>query len=490
MFVNREYQLTKLKELFKLEKASIAVCWGRRRIGKSALIEEFGKTVSSFINIQGLSPESYRAKASKLPASNILLKDQLENFDIQLSLYTGLPQMKPTSWLQAFTFLNSAIKNEPTIVLLDEISWMALGDNKFPGALKIAWDTQLSHHLNLIMVLCGSVSSWIIRNIIKGTGFRGRISLSFNLEQLSLYHSNMFWRNAPGQITAFEKFKILSITGGVPKYLEEIDVAKSAESNILRLCYQKEGYLFQEYTAIFYDTFGKRSKTYEKIIEILAKGHQSTENIAKYLGWSKGGTLNKYLIDLVESGFVDKYYFKHPGKNVSNRKIRYRLIDNYLRFFIKYIKPKMFDIINKKFEHIHLEVLPGWDTLMGIQFENLVLNNWKSVCTLLGLTIPSIIWAGPYYRKKTKNISGCQIDLMIETKYSLYVCEVKFRKKIKISIIEQMQEKIKRLGPVNHLSIKPVLIYVGSIDKNIISSKYFSEIINFEQLLTNGQIYQ
>jgi hypothetical protein len=78
---------------------------------------------------------------------------------------------------------------------------------------------------------------------------------------------------------------------------------------------------------------------------------------------------------------------------------------------------------------------------------------------------------------------------MIETKYSLYVCEVKFRKNIRTNIIEQMQEKIKRLGPVNNLSIKPVLIYVGSIDKKIIASKYFSEIINFEQLLTNGQFY-
>jgi len=126
---------------------------------------------------------------------------------------------------------------------------------------------------------------------------------------------------------------------------------------------------------------------------------------------------------------------------------------------------------------------------MGFQFENLVLNNWKSICTLLGLTIPSIIWAGPYYRKKTNNISGFQIDLMVETKYSLYVCEVKFRKKIRTSIIEQMQEKIQRLGQVNNLSIKPVLIYAGSIEKNIISSKYFSEIINIEQLLTNGQIY-
>jgi hypothetical protein len=147
------------------------------------------------------------------------------------------------------------------------------------------------------------------------------------------------------------------------------------------------------------------------------------------------------------------------------------------------------DIENKKFEHIHLEMLPGWDILMGFQFENLVLNNWKSVCTLIGLSIPSIIFAGPYYRKKTKNFSGCQIDLMIETKYSLYVCEVKFRKNIRTNIIEQMQEKIKRLGPVNNLSIKPVLIYVGSIDKKIIASKYFSEIINFEHLLTNGQFY-
>ncbi len=489
MFFNREYQLTKLKELFKLNKASIAVCWGRRRIGKSALIEEFGKSAYRFINIQGLSPEDYKAKSSKLPPPHILLKDQLENFDNQLSIYTKLPPIKPNSWLQAFTFLNSAIKDEPTVVLLDEISWMSLGDNKFPGTLKIAWDTQLSHHSNLVLVLCGSVSSWIIRNIIKGTGFRGRISLSFKLDQLTIYHSNMFWNNAPGYVSPFEKFKVLSVTGGVPKYLEEIDATKSAENNILRLCYQEEGYLFQEYKAIFYDTFGARSETYKKIVEKLAKGHQTTEDIAKHLGWSKGGTVNKYLEDLVESGFVSKYYFKHPGAKISERKIRYRLTDNYLRFFIKYIKPKILLIENKNFEQINLETLPGWDTLMGFQFENLVLNNWKSICAILRLTLPSVIWAGPYYRKKTKSKCGCQVDLLIETKYTIYVCEVKFRKNIKNSIIEEMQDKIKRLGSVKNLSIKPVLIYVGEIEDSIASSKYFSEIIDFEQFLKNEPSY-
>jgi len=487
MFLNREYELSRLKSLFNLNKASIVVCMGRRRIGKSTLIEEFAKDVTHYIDIQGLSPK-YIDQEGQITKSRILLNEQLSNFDELLSQKTSTPLMRPVSWTQAFSFLNSAIQEEPTVVLLDEISWMSSGDKNFAGTLKIAWDTQLKRHPRLVLVLCGSVSSWIEDNILKNTGFRGRVSLVLKIEELSLYHSNQFWGNAPGKISCFEKFKLLSVTGGVPKYLEEIDKNQSAEKNILHLCFQKEGYLFREYEEIFSDTFGKRSPTYKKIIEKLADGHQAVKDIASYLGWKQGGTINHYLEDLEKSGFISSYTSKKPGKKGTSKNMRFRLCDNYLRFYLKYIYPQKPAINSRHIEHLELDTLPGWDTIMGLQFENLILNNYKLVCSILGINLSSIMGAGPYYQKTTKSKPGYQIDLLIETRYTIYICEIKFRKLIDKQVIQDVQKKMINLNCPKHLSIRPVLIYVGELDKAILAEDFFAHLIAFDQLLNVNNI--
>lgn len=97
------------------------------------------------------------------------------------------------------------------------------------------------------MVLCGSVSSWIDYNILNSADFMGRVSLSIDLRELPLADCNQFWNSASGEVSVLEKFRILAVTGGVPRYLEEIDYSATAEQNIKDLCFRKEGILFNEF---------------------------------------------------------------------------------------------------------------------------------------------------------------------------------------------------------------------------------------------------
>ena len=225
MFVGRENDLKLLKGLFDLKKAAIAVCSGRRRIGKSTLIQQFGKQAKTFLEFQGLPLRE-----------GITKKDQLNAFSEQLAKQTSLPGLNLESWYQAFSLLNNVIKNEKTVILLDEISWIATGDKNFAGQLKISWDTEFKHHSRLILVLCGSVSSWIDKNILNNAGFVGRISLKLSPEELSLFHCNMFWGKKAGRIEAKEKLKMLAVTGGVPRYLEEINPNLPAEETDRSVC--------------------------------------------------------------------------------------------------------------------------------------------------------------------------------------------------------------------------------------------------------------
>ena len=120
MFIGRAKELQKLKDLFSKTGASLVVCRGRRRIGKSTLIETFGKTASRYLQFQGLPPRE-----------NIQERDQLAAFSGQLSKQTSLPKLTLESWSQAFTVLASQISNEKTVVLFDEISWMAMDSPDF-----------------------------------------------------------------------------------------------------------------------------------------------------------------------------------------------------------------------------------------------------------------------------------------------------------------------------------------------------------------------
>jgi hypothetical protein len=473
MFVGRNLEIKLLTDLFDLKKATIAVCRGRRRIGKSTLIQHFGNKARTFLEFQGLPPRE-----------GITNKDQLNAFSEHLARQTSLPRLKLDSWYQAFSLLNGIIKNEKTVILLDEISWMAVKDKDFAGQLKIVWDTELKKKSKLILVLCGSVTSWIDKNILNSTGFMGRVSLEIALDELGLSHCNKFWGERAGRIDAKEKLKILAVTGGVPRYLEEINTNLSAEENIKRMCFTKEGILFSEFNRIFSDIFSRQAPSYEKIVSILAKGHKSLSEIASQLKKERNGHISRYLNDLTVSGFIAKDTVYKPGQKSRSRLCKYRLKDNYLRFYLKYIEPVSEKIRQGLYKDIALENLVEWEVIMGFQFENLVLDNIDSICQLLNININSVRSAAPYFQRKTQRQEACQIDLLIQTKYTLYVCEIKFRKIIPKTVIGDVQEKAEKIKPKKGLSIRPVLIYSGELEQGISEEDYFDKIICFEDLLT------
>ncbi len=159
--------------------------------------------------------------------------------------------------------------------------------------------------------------------------------------------------------------------------------------------------------------------------------------------------------------------------------------DNYLRFYIKYIQPNAPRIEKDRFEHHSITSLPGWPSIMGLQIENLVLNNMNQINSLIGIYPDEIINEGPFFQRKTERQKGCQIDYLVQTKFGvLYLCEIKFAfKGIRASVIAEVQEKINRLALPRNFSVKPVLLHVGDVYDEVLTSNYFSKIINIAELL-------
>ncbi|KPA13530.1 ATPase family protein [Candidatus Magnetomorum sp. HK-1] len=156
----------------------------------------------------------------------------------------------------------------------------------------------------------------------------------------------------------------------------------------------------------------------------------------------------------------------------------------YLRFYLKYIEPVNDKITKGLFEGITLDNLVSWDIIMGFQFENLILNNVKSVCKYLNINLSTVKSAGYYFQKMTKRQMACQIDLLIQTKYTLYICEIKFRNFISKQVIIEVQKKINILKVPKGISIRPILIYSGELEKSILKEDFFDQVICFEDFLT------
>src|SRR5262249_40782366 len=153
------------------------------------------------------------------PIDGVTAQDQRAEFLRQLQEYQ-LPIFKCEDWGELFFELSQVCQKGRILITFDEITWMGSKDPTFLPKLKTAWDRHFKKNPNLVLILSGSNSAWINKNILSGTGFFGRVSLRILLEELTIPECNGFWEAWPGTVAAYEKFKILSVTGGVPRYLE------------------------------------------------------------------------------------------------------------------------------------------------------------------------------------------------------------------------------------------------------------------------------
>lgn len=466
-FIGRVEELQSLKALQGKPSSSLVVITGRRRIGKSTLVGEFSKDFKHYYEFQGMAPRQGLAN-----------EDQLKSFAEQSKEIFGQAEPVLNNWTEAFSYLASSISGKKSALLfIDEISWMARYDKDFVGKLKIAWDTKFSRIPGLVLVLCGSVSSWIEDNILQETDFVGRVSLTVRLSELDLKDSLDFWGERGKRISLKEKLAYLNVVGGVPKYLEEYNPKESTNANILRLCFKKGGYLFEDFDKIFSDIFERKSETYKKIVRLLAHKHLSPVEVAKKLKVGQSGELTKCLRDLELSGFVKRDYAYQPGGK-KGRLSKLRISDNYLRFYLKYIEPNITAINSGIYSFNSLGDLLAWDTISGLQFENLLLNRIPEVIKMLGLEREIIKSASTFFQNRTKKSKAAQVDLLIECKpNNFYICEIKYRKKIGLNVVDEVRGKIEKLRLPKYSTRRPVLIYSGELDQEVRDLDYFDRIV-------------
>ena len=476
-FFGRETELSQLDGLWGKRGASLVTCRGRRRIGKSTLVEEFARRSGArFLKIDGLRPKQGMSE-----------HDQLAFFASKLAAQTGCERTPPEDWYSAFVRLDREIGDRGrTVVLLDEISWMARLSPTFPEILKSAWDDLFKKHSRLVMVLCGSVSSWIRDEIVENRAYVGRRSLDMVVGELPPSVCVRFWGRKALRLDPREIIDVLSVTGGVPRYLEEIDPSLSALENIRRLCFLPKSLLREDFDDMFNDVITEKPLFSARVLGTFVDGSRTATEVAEALGIGKGGDVTTVLENLVEAGFLAEAGKINPETGRPLRQRRFRLRDNYARFYLKCIEPHKGIIDDGAYTITSLRELEGWDSVMGLAFENLVANNYRHLLPHLHLEGLAITSAGPYLRRAAKGPrgrKGCQIDLLIQTRRAICIVEAKRKKEIGRDIIDEVDRKVRAIGHPAGTSVRTALVYDGELSPVAATDGYFDAIVPFSRLL-------
>ncbi len=243
--------------------------------------------------------------------------------------------------------------------------------------------------------------------------------------------------------------------------------------------------LVKEFHKIFHDVFKKKADIYKKIIYILSEGMRDLAEIRDALHYTRSGTLSNHLNNLVISGFVSEHFTWTIKTGTLGKQKLYRLCDNYLRFYVKYIEVNLPKIQNNAYQNLSLVNLPGWDGMLGIQLESLLLKNRPLLLKSLGLNPADIVADNPYIQHPTTRNRGCQVDYLIQTHMNnLFVSEFKFkRREIGSEILGEMKDKLDRLVIPHGFGLCPVLFHLSGVTDSVQEKRFFYRIIDIRDFL-------
>ena len=413
--IGRKNEIEILNKLYDSEKSQFVAVYGRRRIGKTYLINEVFNGRITFKHA-GLSPVESNGKKS-------FLKKQLMHFYNSL-LLSGMKKSKcPDNWMDAFLmleiFLQEIDNGERQLIFIDELPWLDTPKSGFITAFEGFWNTWACSRKNIMLIVCGSATSWMTDKLINNHGgLYNRLTYEIKLSPFTLLECEKYFIEEKIKLSRYDIVQSYMITGGVPYYMSYYQSGLSIAQNIDNMFFADNAPLKDEFDRLFHSIFNNPDLMMKIIRAIGSKRCGCTRlELANLINVSSGGNLSNALNSLIISDFIVKYV---PFGG-SKREEYYRLKDSFCNFYLKFIDgerqlPKDFWISN-----ITSQKIVSW---RGIAFENVCFNHIAQIKRALGISGVStneFAWS-----KKDDNI-GTQIDMIIERKDNIInMCELKF----------------------------------------------------------------
>lgn len=408
--VGRKEEQKDLQSCLESSKPEFVVVYGRRRIGKTYLIREFfGHNFSFYAS----------------GVNNCTNKIQLKNFKKSLISYGLEKTIEIKDWFDAFDLLKTLLEMKQVyrdplfkkrIVFLDELPWMDAKRSDFKAALDLFWNTYGSTQSDLILIVCGSATSWIIKNMIKDEGgFYNRLTRKIHLLPFTLAECEQYSKYLKLNYNRRQVLECHMVFGGIPYYWELLNPSISLVQNIDNLCFRENGQLHDEYQALFRSLFNSKGK-HREIIEALMKRNMGLQrkDLASIVEIGDGKCLTTALEELCECGFIREYDNYSTSKNGKF----YQIIDPFILFSKTFLLTPKFDTW---LSYINT---PSYYSWTGHSFEMVCLNNISSIKKALGI---SGVMTKEYAWRSKKSNPAAQIDLLIHRKDQVInICEIKY----------------------------------------------------------------
>ncbi len=439
--IGRHAERATFNHCLKSSESKLIALYGRRRVGKTFLVRKYFEGKLRF-EISGLH--------------NGDIQEQLTHFSNIIADY-GLYEasIKPaTTWMEAFGLLGKLIDSmkgkKKKVLFIDELPWFDTQRSKFLMAFENFWNDYCTKRTDILMIICGSAASWMIKKILKNKGgLHNRVSERIRLTPFNLHETQLFLKAKGIDWGRYDITQLYMTTGGVPFYLDAVRKGESVYQYVDRICFEKGGILQAEYEELFQSLFDGSNNHYDVVETLADKKKGLTRNeIVDQSNLSSGGTLTKVLDELIESGFVQQVIPYQKNKT----KALYKLVDCFVIFYHKFIKDAK---VTSMPHWLHMIDKQSWISWSGLAFERLCHYHKDQIRRSLRLeAIQSEIssWSN----------DEAQVDMLIDRADRIVnLCEIKFYNgeyAIDKTYAAQLRKKKSQLGSLKSSKRKSVFI--------------------------------
>ena len=420
--IGRKNEIAELKLVAQSKEPEFVVVYGRRRVGKTYLVNQFFDNKFAF-KVTGIAERNAKEK-------------QLANFGEALRMYGSPLCPNPKNWTEAFWGLKTLLENchseGKKVVFIDELPYMYTRRSDLVSALEHFWNDWGNTQEDLLLVVCGSATSWIVKNIVNNKGgLHNRLTRKIYLRPFTLSETKQYLESRGIVLEDRDVAETYMIMGGIPYYLRMIEKGKSLAQNVDEMFFVRKGRLDGEFNNL-YAALYEESAQYVKVVRAISKCNRglSREEISKETGISNGGGLSTILRDLDECDIIRCY----TGFGKKKKGALYQLTDFYTFFYFKFIERHQTS--EKGFWKFQLNT-PAQNAWAGYAFEQLCLYHYPQIEKALGIS-------GIQTSCGAWQSGQSQIDLLIDRADRVVdLCEIKYWEQ-EYTITRQYAEALRR----------------------------------------------
>lgn len=412
--IARDRECEELTRCIESDKSEFVIICGRRRIGKTYLVDKFFNRKFDFKFVGG---------------HNLRTREQLRNFSKALKKYSKKKWPEFSDWFEAFDALEEYLESLPEdrkkVVFIDEMPWIDTKRSNFVKALENFWNGWANGQYNVVLVATGSATSWMVDKLLKNRGgLHNRITRRLYLSPFTLKETEAYLKQRRTTWDRYEMLQSYMVTGGVPYYLDLLEPRESLAKNIDRLCYEEDGALQKEFDELYHAVFPS-ADTYISVVRLLANHKSGLTRKEIESGVGKSGTnLTRIIKNLEKCNFIGK----RAQFGNKKRETIYRLIDFYTLFYFKFIEGNL--SLDKSWWTHHLES-SGVEAWKGLTFEIICMEHHQQIKNALGISgMATSVSTWRSYPDSKNNLPGAQIDMIIErADRMIHLCEMNFSHK-------------------------------------------------------------